>query len=239
MVTTALKELAREVRDRAYGALTAHRRTADRLGVLLSMNGVSPRMRWVMLAGTYEDRDAKMAHEVFTEDDCILEAGSASGFMALYCLKKIGVKHYCMVEANPALPAMIERNFALNGIEMPRLIQAAVAAEDGETSFGVGRNFWSSSIAYRENQTRMTVPTRSIPSILAELPFKCTALLMDIEGGEVFIPPEHFAAFNKIVIETHPLIVGRDKTAELLNGLEELGFQIEDKRGGSLILIRS
>jgi FkbM family methyltransferase len=194
-------------------------------------------MRYVMSRG-YEKGDAELAAQVLTPSDYVLEAGSAIGFMAIYCLKVIGIRGVRMVEANPNLASAIRDNFRRNGLANPDIIQAAVSASDGSISFGVNANFWSSSILSRANETRVEVPARTLPTLVSDMPTKPTALVMDIEGAEVDIPIEHFGLFEKVVIETHPKLVGEDATAKLLRGLEADGFRQVARMGGSYAYAR-
>lgn len=221
----------RYIRDQAFSLATRHKKTVEVEGVTLSLEGVSPRMRYVMSNG-YEAEDAHLAAKILTSNDSVLEAGSAIGFLAVYC-SKLGVKNYCCVEANGSLAPAIRRNFALNNLPAPRVISAAITADDGEIDFGIHKNFWSSSTLSRAGANFVKVPARSLPSIVAELPFTPNVLVMDIEGGEVSIPKTHFAMFDKIVIETHPKLVGADKIDTLLSAIEEMGFKEIGRIGGS------
>jgi FkbM family methyltransferase len=227
-----MKERLRNLRDIAHYAATKSKETVNIEGVTLAFGDASPRMRYVMSRG-YEKGDAELAARVLTEGDYVLEAGSAIGFMALYCLKVVGVRGVRMVEANPNLAPAIRDNFRRNGIAAPDIVQAAVSASDGSISFGVNANFWSSSILSRANETRVEVPARTLPTLVAEMASKPTALVMDIEGAEVDIPIEHFTLFEKVVIETHRKLVGEAATAKLLAGLEAAGFRQVARMGGS------
>lgn len=231
-------ELVREVRDHAFAAATVLKKTVEIEGVRLSLADVSPRMRFVMCRG-YEKQDAELAAEILTPEDSVLEAGSAIGFLALFCIKRLGIRRYRMVEANPQMEPAIRRNFTLNGRSPPEITIAAVAAQDGEASFGVNRNFWSSSTVVRAGETRITVPARSLPSLVAEMGYQPTTLIMDIEGGEASIPHEHFNPFCKVVIETHRKLVGEGPIDRLLAALKADGFRQVGERGGSLAFTRS
>jgi FkbM family methyltransferase len=230
-------DLIRKVRDQAFAAVTPFKKKVEVQGVTLSLEGVSARMRYVMCAG-YEGEDARLAATLITPEDVVLEVGSAIGFLAIYCMKRLGVRGYCMVEANPNLIPAIRRNFALNGMAPPPIVHAAVCAEDGETAFGINRDFWSSSTLDRPGAATTTVPARSLPSLLAEQEFRPTTLIMDIEGGEASIPHSHFAPFDKVVIEVHPKLVGEGAISDLLSGLRSLGFREVGRTGGSYAFAR-
>ncbi|MFZ5673728.1 MAG: FkbM family methyltransferase [Pseudomonadota bacterium] len=239
------KDFARTVRDRLYRVAyqrVGGRNVVEQVGVTLAVDHpeVSDRMYYVM-SKDYESRDALLAATVLTADSQVLELGSSSGFMAIYCRKVLGVRSYAMVEANPALDSLIAKNFRLNGLDLKDtpLIGAAAAAEDGAVDLHVHENIWSSGIVNRGGKT-LRVPTRSIPSILSELPFAPDTLIMDIEGSELAIPPSHFAPFRHLVIEMHPKLFhdGRERTARLLGDLESLGFGVKEKAGDSYVMAR-
>lgn len=229
--------LVREARDHLFAAATAGRKSVEVEGVQLTLRGASPRMRYVMSRG-YEAGDALLAAKVLESTDKVLEAGSAVGFVSLYCRKTIGISDYCLVEANPDLTETIGENYRLNGLGSPLVIHAAVAAEDGPIEFGVHKNFWSSSTVERGSQTRVSVPGRSIPSLLAEIPFRPNTLIMDIEGGEQFIPLEHFDLFDKVIIETHRKLVGDGPIDRLLIGMRQMGFNEAGRDSASFAFVR-
>lgn len=234
--------IAREIRDQAYALATLSKRTTEIRGIRLSLAGISPRMRYVMTApgrSRYEEDDAELASQILTADDRVLEVGGGVGFLALHCIKTLGIRDYFMVEANRRLLASIETNFALNGTPPPQVLQAVVNAKDQPVEFWVHRNFWSSSLARRHGSKREMLEGRSIPSILAEMPFHPNVLLMDIEGAEADIPLSHFEPFEKILIELHPKLAGSEGIDALLNGLSARGFEIAARKGGSHAFIRS
>lgn len=233
-----MKHLAVKWADRAFGWVTARKRTVDVQGVTLSLDDVSPRMRRHLCLGRYEEGEAHLARQALAPGDRVVEAGGAIGFIALYCMKRIGVRDYHMVEANPALLPLIRRNFALNGLDVPGITHAAVAAEDGTLSFGVSPDFWASSLDDRPGQTRIEVPARSLPTILAGLPFRPNVLIMDIEGAEMSLPIEHFDPFEKVVLEAHPSVVGEPAVRSLVAALAARGLREVGRWGASYALAR-
>jgi FkbM family methyltransferase len=233
-----LFDVARDARDRLFAIITRSKPTTSVKGVVLSLSDVSPRMRYVMCRG-YESEDADLLARVLTPDDSVLEAGGAVGFLAIYSMKILGVRNYCLVEANPRLLSAISRNFALNGLKCPHVVNAAVVDTDGKVSFGVNRDFWSSSMISRSGQEMLVeVPGQSLLSLIAALPFQPNTLIMDIEGGEAAIPCEHFSPFHKIVMETHRKLVGNDRIDALLQSLARSGFRQIAQIGGSVALVR-
>ena len=229
----SLMETWKTVRDRAWYAATFWRTHETNAGVRLSIRGASPRVRFVMMKG-YELEDARLCRQVLTPEDRVLELGSSVGFVALYCLGQIGVAKLAMVEANPDLPPRIAENFALNGVPLAPLVNVAVGPTDGETVLRLGSVHWRSSThAGAGGERTITVPQRTIPSIVAGLDFTPNVLVMDIEGAEIHLPPEHFAPFEKIVMEVHPGFVGRAAVDQFCRSIEALGFRLLASDGDS------
>lgn len=234
-----LKHAVRLLGYRFYRAVRPS--TVVRHGVQLATRdpAISAKMFHVM-SQDYEATEVALASQWVTGDDNVLEVGSAVGFVGLYCIKNLGVRNYAMVEANPGLVRVAARNIALNEVDPPPpLIHAAVTGENGSTDFHLTPDFWSSSTIKRARQAEtISVPAMTIPAVMAQLPFKPDTLIADIEGGETDIPLEHFAAFRKVIIETHARVVGKPAIEALLGGLARLGFERRAKRGLSHVLTR-
>lgn len=238
----ALKRAVKDLRNGFY-RVVIRQKVANQQGIqlLLDHPEISPKM-FGALRGHYENEDSELASRWLTSEDRVLEAGSSIGFVSLFCRVRLGISDYAMVEANSRLQDLMAKNYSLNGLDLTDypLVTGAVAAEDGSMSFHIGADFWSSSTVSRSNQVdTVTVPAYSIATILKMLRFKPNALIMDIEGGEVGIPAEHFASFDKIIMETHARLVGDEATEKLLNGLKVLGFVQRDRIDDSIALIRA
>jgi FkbM family methyltransferase len=228
----------KDVRDRVILAATFWKKTVRRKGITLTLDQASPYVRQALLT-TYEATDAELARKLLVPDDRVLELGSSIGFMALHCLKNIGVADYAMVEANRGLAPVIAQNFALNGVPLPRVLYYAAGADDGEAIFHVGSSYISSSLLDHPRHARpVTVPQRTIPSIIAELPFRPNVLIMDIEGAEKDIPLAHWAGFDKLIVEFHGRYVGHDTIERIAAGLATLGYREAARAGASRAYLR-
>lgn len=217
-------------------------RTGSIKGVTLLLRHpeISARMFKLLIKGRYEMAEQTLLSRWLNTEDRVLECGSAIGFLALYSIKVVGIKEYALVEPNPRLREVLEENFSLNGSDLGRtpFIEAAVTAKDGAVDFSLHRNFFASSTRAFKNATK-TVQVRalSLPAISASLPFVPNTLIMDIEGGEVDLPPEHFLAFDKILLETHEAISGPKDTDHFLTSLSA-SFVIRDRIGAIIYLER-
>lgn len=231
--------MIRTIRDQVTLAATFWKKDVMNAGVRLSLRDASPRMRFALMTG-YELEDARLARRVLQPGDRVIELGSSIGFVALFCMLRLGIEHYAMVEANPHLLPLIDENFRLNGTPRPPLFNVAAGPEDGTAQFTIHRDYWSSSTRTRPNgREQLTVPQRSIPSLLSELPFQPNTLIIDIEGGEADIPIEHWLAFDKIIGEFHERLVGAARIRRITDQLLAAGYALEGTDGASRAYVRT
>lgn len=229
------------IRDWIYRRLS-NKDVVEVNGIYLCLRDreISDRMFYVLTHG-YEVEEISLADRWISKEDRIVEAGSAIGFIGLYCITKLSCRNYAMIEANPGLTNVMRRNFELNSVDFNSadIINAAVAAEDGVISFGLSENFWSSSTRDRDSTIRrLTVPAVSLPKVVENLSWKPTTLIMDIEGGEIDIPVNHYDLFSKIIIETHSRVVGEERINNLISSLEDIGFRVVDKLDTNYVLTK-
>jgi len=151
----------------------------------------------------YERAEADLATKYIRPEHRVLEIGAGVGFLACHNRRNLGVRDYAIVEANPRLIDLIAKNLELNGAEDVLLINAAVAPADGTISFTLSDEFWASSTAHDDGEM-IEVEAKTIASLKARLSFSPDTLIIDIEGGEIGLPVEHFEGFRRIVMETHP-----------------------------------
>lgn len=221
----SVKEIWKMFRNAVVEKATFWKTTVDNEGIKLSLRHASARVRFSLLTG-YEDDDARLCKAYLTPEDRVLELGSSIGFIALYCMKKIGISHYAMIEANPALQSVMEENFKLNQVQQPIFMNVAAGPNDGEIGLNVSQDYYASSLHNIENiENIVTVKQMTIPSIIQQLDFKPNVLIMDIEGAETIIPMEHYYLFDKIIVEFHRRFVGDEAIDKIVKGLEENGFK--------------
>ncbi|CAN5861496.1 FkbM family methyltransferase [soil metagenome] len=223
-----LLELWRRLRLRIRFKFVLPRvRTGVLEGIKLDISALSPFMKNIILTGRYESQERRLTAHAMTKDDVVLELGGAIGFIGLYCLKVLGVKHVTSVEANPHTLQQLRRNYELNGMK-PHVIHAAAAAEDGELDLNIGGEFWENTVTATSGKT-LRVPVRSLRSLVQMMHQPPTTLVCDIEGAEVYLNFHELPdCMTKIIIELHPASVGNSAIGEVLAKLAACGFQ---KRG--------
>src|SRR5689334_8410587 len=95
-------------------------------GLRFDVSGLSTKVRNRLLSGAYESHEKEMCFDFLTPHDSVLEIGGAIGFIGLICQKKIGIKKYSSVEANPRTCKILRHNYELNGLE-PHVWNMALA----------------------------------------------------------------------------------------------------------------
>lgn len=194
-------------------------------GVRLSLKGMSPMMKNIILTGRYEREERRLCDRSLEREDVVLQLGSAIGFLGLYCLKTIGVKRVYEVEANPDTLEKLKVNYRKNG-EVARVLHAAVAPENGNLELNVGGEFWENSLVSSGSES-ISVPARTLSSILNEFGGpSISAVICDIEGAEEMLDfGELPDSVRTIIIELHPEIIGERPVSRIEAAFVALGFR--------------
>jgi FkbM family methyltransferase len=208
-------------------------------GIRLDISSFSPRIRNRILMG-YEEPEKKICQEFLRPGDSVLELGGAIGFIGLFCQKKLGIRDYISVEANPRTVEILKRNYDLNGI-VPIVWNIAVGEAKGTVSFDVGGDFWEHSISSTQHpQTEsVTVPCAQAEAIISQAA-AANVLIIDVEGAERFI---NFATLpdriNKIIIELHPAVIGKKGAGQIVSTLCQKGFRTVCEEGNTIAFLKN
>ena len=214
----------------------------DYFGVTLQLDCLPPGMQKVLLARDYEAPEIEILPALVSSSDRVLEIGGAIGFLGLFCRKIIKVEKFFSVEPNPRTLAFLRRNYELNKIE-PAVIEAALAAADGPISFHTSDMFWTDSIvsiADPATSRQITVRGLSFKSIMEMAGVDFNVMIIDVEGGEQFLPIASIPdGIKKILIEIHPEMIGARAAYTVLETLIKSGFQIQNRNHNTWSLTRS
>ena len=198
-------------------------------GIRLDLSRLSLKVRNRVLNVGYEEAERKMARDFLSPNDSVLEIGGAIGFIGLFCQKKIGIKHYITVEANPQTVEMLKRNYALNRIE-PEIWNLALGRENGTVELNISGDFWENSIVTpgsSGSSDMIQVPSATFQTLLEKANRKINVLIVDIEGAEQFIDFDQIpASIDKIIIELHPQCIGQEMTYNLIARIIGNGFRV-------------
>jgi FkbM family methyltransferase len=203
--------------------------------LLLNHQAVSPYIRKIVYNGGYESAESAMLEATLEPDDRVLELGSGMGFIATFCAKMLGNgAAVCAIEALPQMEALIRENFRLNGVN-PELVMAAIGLDNGECTFTVADNFWSSSAANASaNGEKITVPMVALGSLIER--FRPTYLVVDVEGMEKTLFQQDLGTVKKICLEIHPHYVGDEGIRKCLMDLFQQGFAVDFLKSSRCVL---
>lgn len=211
-------------------------------GLRLDVSDLPLKVRNRMLHIGYEKPECEMCKRFLQSRDGVLEIGGAIGFIGLFCQKKIGIRDYTSVEANPRTVALLRRNYELNGL-MPRVWNLALADTDGQVELEVGSDFWENSIVggkdFADGRKVMDVPAATFRTLLSRVDHPVNVLIIDIEGAEQFIDVEAIPdTIAKIIIEMHPKVLGPQKMYEIISNLIVRGFRVAREEEGTFVFLR-
>lgn len=229
--------LVDKLRAPLFKALGVRSTTLD--GVLISTDPRCPVMRPLrshLFKRTYEAPERAMISAMIEPTDRVLDIGACIGLTAALCAKAVGPENVLAYEANPRLENAIRVNFALNGM-VPILRMRAITADGKPVTFHIAKNVFSSSLQDRGDAEAITVPSDALGDVLAS--FRPTMVLMDAEGAEDELTRgTDFQGVRKLVIETHPHIIGDDQAEAVLARIRSLGFAQTARDGISYAFAR-
>lgn len=195
-----------------------------------------------MIAGLYEDAERRTLREYFQPDDVIIEIGANIGVVSRCAIETKAKEggHYICVEPNARSFAPLAANLADSNVPdgcQVSILNCAVGdpEHDGQPMDFHLKKTLSSGLCAVNTQTHqsgneiITVPTRSLSSIVEDYAPSGYSLICDCEGGEILIlqkDPEALKSCNQILIELHPTtLTGSDMSPErMVDVFQELGF---------------
>jgi FkbM family methyltransferase len=182
----------------------------------------------------YEDKEAALVREVLMPGDRVLEIGAGIGFVTLLCARRCGPEAVLSYEANPENEALIRRNFELNGL-FPQFRSRAISVESDQRELFVAKNLLSTSFIDRGESTGTQVQCDAIADVVEQ--FRPNSIVMDVEGAETdLLPAAPMNGIAKIIVETHPHIVGEAAIAALDEHLLAKGFVRQRRNLGKVRL---
>jgi len=194
---------------------------------------ISDNVKEAMFDGGYESAELRTIAENLAAEDRVLEIGTGVGLISTFCAKRIGSDRVFTFEANPELAPLIRSVYARNGVS-PNLNICILGKGDGEETFYVHDDFWSSSLYQRSTKSRkVSVPRKDINQAMNKL--HPTFLIMDIEGGESGIfDIINLDGITKIAVELHTNIIGQDRVDSICDQLADEGFRIDWRYSSSI-----
>lgn len=217
---------------RAASAREREIKHAEEVGTIVSIEGIrirlderlSEEMRGIIASGRHTRPERRLILDALEPDDIVMELGGGIGMLSIACAQRIGSERVFSYEANPYMKPLVDENYALNDVS-PTMNYCMVGAQDGEHKFHVSNTFRESSVHdVGKTANVISVPVRPINTEIDRL--GATFLLIDIEGAEdVLLPAIDFAKLRKVMLETHPEILGIVQSNALRRAIRRQGFK--------------
>lgn len=159
----------------------------------------------------------------------VVELGACLGVVSCVTNSLLADRQkHVVVEANPQLVPVIERNRSLNDGKF-ELINAALAYGQETVTFYVGKLITASALRGRKGEPIM-VPAITLAQILRDRQFDRVNLIVDIEGAEYDLVTNELGTLSRhatrIFMEVHENVLGARKLAEMFTQLEQGGFEL-------------
>jgi FkbM family methyltransferase len=194
-------------------------------------------VRSALFKETYESFECELVERMLKPGERTLEIGAGIGLVSLVATRQCGEGQVLSCEANPELEATVRANYALNGWT-PNLLLKAVTADGRDLTFFKHRNVVSSSAYDRQiDGQEITVPSVPVNELIAR--HRPSAIIIDVEGGEVeVLPAADLSGVRTIIAEFHPHVVGAGPIEELVRGLVGQGFVHRETRHKTYLFTR-
>lgn len=187
------------------------------------------------LFDAYEREERILCRKYIQGEDRVLELGGCIGIVSCICNLRLNdrTKHI-VVEANPDLIIWIEKNRSRNDAQFS--IEHGMLSRTSDGTFRI-EDFIVSGSANTSSGKSVSVPVFCIEKVLQKHHFTPTAIIMDIEGGEIDFIQENQSWLSRnpdvrtIITEVHPLIIGEEAIETLHNTLHLLGFICKETVG--------
>lgn len=182
--------------------------------IKVNLEGIAPYILNELNSGNYELPERTMCAKYLTNDDRVLELGSAIGYVAIATMKHHRKINWTAIEANPWCVKRSQENCRKNEVSPVILNGIATLGVKDPIEFYVREEFWNSSmdpidLPYSKIVETITCNTYSINDLLKNR----NVLVMDIEGGETEFFKENgidLTNVDKLVIEFHPAFTGKE-----------------------------
>lgn len=154
-------------------------------GVTLDLSGanVSDHMNVEIVQGVYESEEVSAICEYLQPEMDVVDLGGCLGFTACYANERIDDSStHVVVEPNPALEPVLQRNRELNDCDF-KIFHGAYSNNEGPVTLEIPEDIWGASLD-RNGETVVTVGAVTLQMLIDRFDLSQIALIVDIEGAE-------------------------------------------------------
>lgn len=224
-VSLPIKWCAGKVFDTIHGNYAI-----DGLEFFVPRGLTSPRDRAQFMVNTYEREERVLAASFLTPDMVVLELGGCIGVLSCVINSRLAdPTRHVVLEANPALIPYLRGNREINGRSF-QIRHAVISRRDSEEFF-VHQAIVGGSLEARSERS-VTVSGTTVAALEEELGSSFTALVMDIEGGELDVlesNPDLVKALELCIVEIHDFILGEERAHRCRQLLSDAGLTMVER----------
>jgi FkbM family methyltransferase len=192
--------------------------------------------------GLHEIEERELIRRWLPSNVPVLEFGGGLGVVSCLANRKLDRREqHIVVEANPAMISILQRNRDLNGCKF-RIINKAIAYDCDRIDLNVDSGFVGSTAKPVALGTSVSVETTTVQSLLDEAGFEQAGIVCDIEGVEADVVDREVPMLGKriryIMAEMHPKILGADVVDGVMRKLGAAGFSLKQQIGDCVFLSR-
>ena len=223
-----IRAVVEKCQDKLFLAQCSRKETVSIDGCRIDIREIrDPFMRLLLLRSTYEGAERAAALRHVRRDAPVVELGACIGVLACATNKVLrNPRAHVVVEANPLVGSQLERNRDANGCQF-EIVNAALAYDADTVTFRPASSSFATSVCGTGNLPPVTVKTTRLSELVAERGFSRFSLLCDIEGSECALVERESDMLRKaevMILESHPEIVGEERTQRMMARIEEIGF---------------
>ena len=190
---------------------------------------ISNELKCRVFYGRYERTERELLRRHLPAGSPVVELGGGMGLVA--CIVNRRLQHpdqHVVVEANPQMLPLIERNRGLNSSRF-ELVHAAIGYDGDRMTLRLGEDLLGSRFQAADDGDVQVIQLRDI---LDRRGFGTCTLICDIEGGEIDLVEHEIETLRSrvglIVLEEHPEYCREDVRAGMFKLLTRSGFESID-----------
>jgi FkbM family methyltransferase len=157
----------------------------------------------------------------------VVEFGGGIGVISCVTNRKLAKpENHIVVEANPDLVPLLERNRDLNGCRF-RVVHKALAYDAAEVRFNYHWSLFGGGLD-SPSEKSVSVPSTSLKAIADAAGFDKFSVICDVEGAEAALVEREIDTLRErvrfLLVEIHPDIIKDEGASRLLQRLLDAGF---------------
>jgi len=175
-------------------------------------------------AGMRAPYNSKYTYKSVDESDTVLDIGANLGYFTVLCKN---AKKIVSIEPLPNAIPILKKNIKVNKLsDKSKVVNAAVGKNKGHLYLETNKKLNLSKIVDKKNPQSSKIKSESLKDLIGK--YNANFIRMDVEGYEYELLFENIPKkINKIAMEFHTDLLGKERKEKLLKYFEEEGFKVK------------